>query len=141
MNIATGPAAACIFFLSACTTTTLPLCPAIAANSLSPADPNRSVNYFVSSRAKDLDITILQTSWFSANFSGSYLAMAHFKNDYPLMLCAFDPSLQMTEIPQTFSSCMSNARSWISTIQSDHPEKIFDDTTQVYYGNCVRAVH
>jgi hypothetical protein len=127
---------ACAVSLAGCATVNLPLCPAIAKNSYDPPDNTRALNKFAVQQATDRRIEVKQLSWFAASFSGFSPSISWYQENYPFMVCAFDPKNQTIHIRETHMSCMAHARQWIQKTQSDHPEYLMLTETK-FYENCV----
>jgi hypothetical protein len=126
----------CAAALSGCATVMLPLCPSIAKNSYEHQDASKALNKFAVDLAEKRSISITQLSWFQASFSGLWPDIRWYEENYPYVLCAFDPKLQLIYKRETYVSCMRHARNWIETAQSKEPQNLMSPDS-MYYEDCV----
>ena len=101
----------------------LPLCPGIALISYDPPRKNHFINRYVEERSKMLGIRHVILSPFVAKFIGMPWSIRIFSEEYPNLLCAFEPQVESND-RETYLSCMSNVPKWISSVQSNKPESL-----------------
>jgi hypothetical protein len=108
--------------LAGCTTARFPLCPAIAEASYQTPGP-RTIGAYTAKAAELREVQIQPLSAFAADFTGSYDEINWFTENYPTLVCAFDPK-QVTDVSTTYLSCMTHASEWVQVIRSAHPEDL-----------------
>ena len=137
MRIATA-LAVCSLSLQGCATVLLPLCPAIAKNSVYPPEPGRYVNVFAEREATRRGLSVVPHSWFTVSVSGFAPSVWVYSNEYAPMICAFDPRSQTILMRETYMSCTAHANDWIAKLRGSHHEELMLTETK-FYENCVSA--
>lgn len=74
------------------------------------------VNRFVVEEAAKRRVTITPLSYFVAEFKGNTKSIQWFRENYEIMLCAFNPRL-VTDDDTLYTSCMKHARDWIDLVE------------------------
>jgi hypothetical protein len=113
-----------ILVLSGCASSgQFPLCPRIAEESYPSGSPGAVVNLYARDQAAARHLIISPLSSFAAVVSGSYEDLRWFNQNYPTMLCAFDPHQEVLD-RERYISCTIHAPHWIEIIRSSHPEDL-----------------
>ena len=105
--------------LSGCTSSVqVPLCGDLARTTYRnvPVE-NSEISSYTRSVANDLKLKLEILSPFVMRVSGIDSNLTKFMEDYPVMLCGFDP-VKVTVPHNTYLSCTSHAKKWISVVQS-----------------------
>jgi hypothetical protein len=125
---------AVLVLITGCTSARFPLCPAVAEASYSEHTRGKIINYYVDQAAIERHVYIEPLSEFSADFYGSYQDIKWFSDNYPFMLCAFDPR-KIPDDRETYISCMTHAKDWITILRSSMPENLMLTNTK-FKENC-----
>lgn len=124
--------AAIFSLLSACATTKLPLCPAIAGKSYANPTEDKALGMLLEQEIKKREIAVSQLSWFAAEFSGKSSDISWLSRNYPEIICSFDPKIKKIYIRETYTSCMAHANQWITAIQAGRPESLMLQETRFF---------
>ena len=92
------------------------------------------VNKYIMDQASARNIKIAVLSEYEAELYGTPADLQWFTQNYPAMLCAFDPRQNLSN-RETYISCTSHAPQWIEIIRSQHPEYLMLRQTK-FLENC-----
>ena len=117
--------AVAVAVLSGCTSSIqVPLCGDLARTTYRTVPVESSeISSYTRSVAADLNLKLEILSPFVMRVSGLDSRVAKFMEDYPTMLCGFDP-VQVTVPHDTYLSCTSHAKKWIDVVQAGKPEDL-----------------
>jgi len=106
-----------------CASARVPLCAKIAAQSYPNNAQPSVVSRYAAEAAVKKGITVIPLSPFAADIHGGRSRMKWYLDRYPFMLCGFDPT-RVIEDEQVYNVCMSNARRWMTIVNSDRPQDL-----------------
>lgn len=129
--------AALLFLATGCCTIKRPLCPRLANQSYTPPlPPDIRLNHDMDAELKARDIRVSVLSPFVAEFSGNIHEIHWLKQNYPQMLCGFNP-IGIAEREIEYTTCMKYADSWASIVNSSQPGNLMLDNSH-YPGVCTQ---
>lgn len=120
--------------VSGCATVHLPLCPRISALSYPRGSETQTLNRFVSAALKEQEVNAFVISPFLAQYSGGWNSVKWLEQNYPALLCAFDP-LNVIDPKAVHTACVKNAPHWMQIVKENRLDDLFLDET-IYKASC-----
>ena len=117
--------------LQGCASEKYPLCPAIAEQSVPGGKRGQIINAYIIDNANRRNVKVEMLSEYEAIFTGLSTDLRWFRENYPAMLCAFDPRQNLSN-KETCMTCTKYTPLWIELIRSNHPENLMADGTKFW---------
>ena len=125
-----------IVTLTSCSTTQLPICPKLSRTTVQ--GDLTSLGQHMENVSSTYRLKVVKLSEFVVRVSGATGNLHRFIEDYPQIVCAFDPG-QVGNAGSAYMSCVQHAPSWIYAVRSNQPEELFLSEYR-FWENCVAGV-